>query len=596
MKLSSILELLIILLLIAFAAYARVIDHEISANGRINNQLQNTLGVPLSSIKQATDSVNKYCVCNEKICNCCKDFHIPLVGVNGPGCASLQYLRDDNLAIQLSFGENILTNTIVNGKNPKPVCVLMPGGFSKFCGRIYSIKRENDRYFKACLGLELQSAADLEASLRVSCFRFGPDGLKLRPAEPLPTVITDTVNNNKDDDEDDDIFGLGNYENDDDDDVDEDDEDDEDDDDDDDDDKKDVNESNNVENLNGQEIKPVLLTIPSNEDDSVNDDEDDDEDDDLLGFSALFDIFSSDSESPIKKTKVSTSTLSTPTFTIPFLTANTPQSASNLLLGVELQSSTAIVSNSNSDIDVSDVTFRPNTFYTDNNFKNDTSVDVQIYMTNNTQGNNLHRINCEIMWDNENIDIGVNLNNKMCLNTNKENINIDKNAFNATYIPRPIVSVLSGNRKKNEKDSLKNDKHRNKFHNENPTPPATSIDNNHSGVLQEELNDYDNHKNDNDSNENEDYEDDDSDNAEDHNDVDNDEDIDNVNDEDDDNDDDDNDDDDDDEEVEDDVEDDVDVDNNNHKLDYDVHGDSDVNSDGDIADIYNDGKDDNDQF
>lgn len=34
-----------------------------------------------------------------------------------PGCASLQYLQGDNLAVQLSFGDNILTSTIVNGNH-----------------------------------------------------------------------------------------------------------------------------------------------------------------------------------------------------------------------------------------------------------------------------------------------------------------------------------------------------------------------------------------------------------------------------------------------------------------------------------------------
>lgn len=32
------------------------------------------------------------------------------------GCASLQYLQGDNLAMQLSFGDNILTSTMVNGE------------------------------------------------------------------------------------------------------------------------------------------------------------------------------------------------------------------------------------------------------------------------------------------------------------------------------------------------------------------------------------------------------------------------------------------------------------------------------------------------
>ncbi|TGZ49864.1 Replicase polyprotein 1a [Temnothorax longispinosus] len=67
MRLSTIFELLLILLLVAFAAYGRVID------------------LTTMSLKQATDSVNRYCTCNENICNCCRDFHIPLVQLKGPG-------------------------------------------------------------------------------------------------------------------------------------------------------------------------------------------------------------------------------------------------------------------------------------------------------------------------------------------------------------------------------------------------------------------------------------------------------------------------------------------------------------------------------
>lgn len=33
------------------------------------------------------------------------------------GCASLQYLQGDNLAMQLSFGDNILTSAMVNGEH-----------------------------------------------------------------------------------------------------------------------------------------------------------------------------------------------------------------------------------------------------------------------------------------------------------------------------------------------------------------------------------------------------------------------------------------------------------------------------------------------
>ncbi|CAK9826042.1 hypothetical protein ANTRET_LOCUS3952 [Anthophora retusa] len=287
MRLSTVVELLLILLLVAFAAYGRVIEQDERVLERsirdLNGTKQSNLGISTLSLKQATDNVNRYCTCNENICNCCRDFHIPLVQLQGPGCASLQYLQGDNLAVQLSFGDNILTSTIVNGKNPKPVCVPLPGGFTKFCGRIYSIKRDAKNHFKACLGLELQSATELEASLRVSCFRFGPDGLKLRPAEPLPVIEAEVP----EEDDDDDFFGLGS-----------------DDDDDDDDSEEDTPEANSVPNSSAEE------------------DEDEDEDEDVLGFGALLDIITGEDEVTTKKPKVTTSAPLLQ-FTIPILTKPT---------------------------------------------------------------------------------------------------------------------------------------------------------------------------------------------------------------------------------------------------------------------------------
>ncbi|TGZ49865.1 Replicase polyprotein 1a [Temnothorax longispinosus] len=270
MRLSTIFELLLILLLVAFAAYGRVIDRD-EATHRVaraaNNVKQSDIDLTTMSLKQATDSVNRYCTCNENICNCCRDFHIPLVQLKGPGCASLQYLQGDNLAVQLSFGDNILTSTIVNGKSPKPVCVPLPGGFNKFCGRIYSIQRDAKNHFKACLGLELQSPTELEATLRVSCFRFGPEGLKLRPAEPLPVVETEVTS---EEDDDDDFFGLGS-----------------DDDDDDDDDEDDE--------------RPITNTVPDASGVDNAQESDDDDDDDILGFSALLDIFTGgDDDAPTR--------------------------------------------------------------------------------------------------------------------------------------------------------------------------------------------------------------------------------------------------------------------------------------------------------
>lgn len=97
----------------------------------------------------------------------------------------------------------------------------LPGGISKFCGRIYGISRDGDQ-MRACLGLELRALDDVEAALRVSCFKFGPKGINVEPGKPVPTDEDDEDDDDDDDDfdlpgdddddddddEDDDVFGL----------------------------------------------------------------------------------------------------------------------------------------------------------------------------------------------------------------------------------------------------------------------------------------------------------------------------------------------------------------------------------------------------
>lgn len=73
------------------------------------------------------------------------------------------------------------------GRKETPVCLPLPGGFTNFCGRIYGISKKNED-FKACLGLELRADEEVEAALRVSCFSFGPRGLKVLEAEPIPVA------------------------------------------------------------------------------------------------------------------------------------------------------------------------------------------------------------------------------------------------------------------------------------------------------------------------------------------------------------------------------------------------------------------------
>ncbi|CAH2050171.1 unnamed protein product, partial [Iphiclides podalirius] len=98
------------------------------------------------------------------------------------------------------------------GRKPSPVCMPLPGGISKFCGRVYNIARSGEE-FRACLGLELQSKSTVEAAVRVSCFKFGPRGVTSESADPLPLVPQnenpdEDDEDYEDDDDDDDDFGL----------------------------------------------------------------------------------------------------------------------------------------------------------------------------------------------------------------------------------------------------------------------------------------------------------------------------------------------------------------------------------------------------
>ncbi|XP_028155915.1 histone-lysine N-methyltransferase SETD1A [Ostrinia furnacalis] len=216
MKLSLVFELLLIFVLLAFAA---------SKNIRKQKNDKKAVQNRNDSDKLEDNSINKYCKCSESHCNCCRDFAVPVVNLNGPGCASLMYLSGDKMSVSLSFGKKVITNRTLSSRKPSPVCLPLPGGLSKFCGRVYNIARAGEE-FRACLGLELQSKSAVEAAVRVSCFKFGPRGVTTEPADPLPLVPqNEKIEDDDDDDDDEDDFGLGSDDDDDDDDEDDDDDD-----------------------------------------------------------------------------------------------------------------------------------------------------------------------------------------------------------------------------------------------------------------------------------------------------------------------------------------------------------------------------------
>ncbi|XP_032597222.1 uncharacterized protein LOC6569341 [Drosophila grimshawi] len=146
--------------------------------------------------------ISRFCKCSESHCDCCRKFGLPLLP-SGPGCAKIAYLGNDEMSVSLKFGDITLASRRISSKRARPICVGMPGGYSKFCGRVYGLSRAKEN-FKACLAFELRSEDEIEGQLPVSCFKFGSEGLRVADPEPLPTKVKKPA-----DEDDDDIFGFG---------------------------------------------------------------------------------------------------------------------------------------------------------------------------------------------------------------------------------------------------------------------------------------------------------------------------------------------------------------------------------------------------
>lgn len=91
--------------------------------------------------------INKYCSCDTTSCECCRDFLIPLIPVRGPGCAKVNYLRNDRLSVQIKYGGVVLATRQIDSRRPTPICLPLPGGYNRFCGRVYGKSELNKIYY-----------------------------------------------------------------------------------------------------------------------------------------------------------------------------------------------------------------------------------------------------------------------------------------------------------------------------------------------------------------------------------------------------------------------------------------------------------------
>ncbi|EDO64824.2 uncharacterized protein LOC120896214 [Anopheles arabiensis] len=213
------------------------IEDEVASPEVVNEVLEESNVVPQETVSEASvvnmdDSslINRYCRCTAYECNCCRNIDVPLFPVKGPGCAVIQYLDGDRMSVGIKFADRMILNRVISARRATPVCLPLPGGYNRFCGRVYGISRKANEGFKACLGLELRADDEVEAVLRVSCFKFGPRGLSVMDPEPLPPVDDIDVGGDEEDEDDEDeaeeLFGFSLDDDDDDDDDEEDDDDD----------------------------------------------------------------------------------------------------------------------------------------------------------------------------------------------------------------------------------------------------------------------------------------------------------------------------------------------------------------------------------
>lgn len=107
-----------------------------------NNEIEKpTPDKPLN--ENDPNPINKYCSCSSASCKCCRDFNIPLIPIRGPGCATVRYLDNDRLSIGIKYGDLVLASRTVDSRRPTPICLPLPGGYNRFCGRVYG----NRHYF-----------------------------------------------------------------------------------------------------------------------------------------------------------------------------------------------------------------------------------------------------------------------------------------------------------------------------------------------------------------------------------------------------------------------------------------------------------------
>lgn len=127
-----------------------------------------------------------------------------LIDLGGPGCVRLNYISpDEGIAMNVSYGDNLLHSQTVKGPDPAPTCLKIFTTLAQMCARFTELLPTDDG-LRGCLRLEPMLLGEVQVELPLGCFRMGPNGMKVIESsnevinEQQPSEVATTEKNVKD--------------------------------------------------------------------------------------------------------------------------------------------------------------------------------------------------------------------------------------------------------------------------------------------------------------------------------------------------------------------------------------------------------------
>lgn len=101
--------------------------------------------------------------------------------------------QQDGIALNISYGENLLHEQQVKPPNPEPICLSLLVNLVEICARFANLE-PSENGLKGCLVLESKVFGDIQTQFDIGCFISGPDGMKLDQSQNTTfTGITQTT-------------------------------------------------------------------------------------------------------------------------------------------------------------------------------------------------------------------------------------------------------------------------------------------------------------------------------------------------------------------------------------------------------------------